>query len=65
MDVLEQVRRDRENLVSGLEQMQRQLATLSRQVEQQSGALQYCDMLLERVAKEQNGAAPVAEAAPE
>lgn len=58
MDVLEQVRRDRENLVSGLEQMQRQLATLSRQVEQQSGALQYVDLLLERIAKEKNGSMP-------
>ena len=57
MDLKMQIERDRENLVDALQQM------LMR-VEQQRGALQYCDMLLERIAQERNGAAPVGEAAP-
>lgn len=65
MDIVEQVERDRATLVEGLEQMQTQYVQMGQRLQQQSGALQYCDVLLERIrAQGVNGAAPIVEAAP-
>lgn len=49
MELLEQLQQDKTNLAKGLERMQEQYAQLAARIQQQSGAYQYVEMLIERV----------------
>lgn len=49
MDLLVQLQTDRQNLVANLEHMIERQAQWAAQIEQQRGAIQYVDMLLERI----------------
>ena len=54
----ELLERDRANLAAGLEQMTAQWEQMGRRVQQQIGAIKYCDILIARVKGETELPAP-------